>query len=81
MTGVAITTIVNKTTILTGIIAEIPSSVTTITPKGIIVITRILVVMATQTEGIIRRILVISIIFATTTTTTSVREITPTGLG
>ena len=36
--------------------------------------------MTTQTEGILRGILVISIILATTTTTTSVREITtPTG--
>ena len=80
MTGVAITTIVNKTTTLTGIIAETPSNVPTITPKGIIVITKILVVMTTSTGGIILRILAISRIFATTTTTTSVREITtPTG--
>ena len=51
MTGVAITTIVNKMTTLTGIIAETPSNVPTITPKGIIVITRILVVMTTPTGG------------------------------
>ncbi len=75
-----ITIIVNKTTTLTGITVETPSNVPTITPKGIIVITRILVVMTNQTEGIIRRILSISIILATTTTTISVREIpTPTG--
>ena len=80
MTGVAIAIIVNKTTTLTGIIAETPSNVPTITPKGIIVITKILVVMTTPTGGIIRRIHAISIMFATTTTTTSVREIiTPTG--
>ena len=45
MTGVAITIIVNKTTTLIGITVETLSNVPTITPKGIIVITRILVVM------------------------------------
>jgi hypothetical protein len=76
MTGVAITTVANKTTTLTGIIAETLSNVTTITPKGIIVITRILVVMTTQTGEIIRLTLAVSIVFATTTTTVSVRETT-----
>jgi hypothetical protein len=76
MTGVATTTTANKTTTLTGIIAETPSNVPTITPKGIIVITKILVVMTTQTGEIIRLTIAVSIVFATTTTTVSVRETT-----
>ena len=50
----------NKTTTLTGIIGGTVSNVTTITPKGIVVITKIFVVMTTQTGEIIRRTLAIS---------------------
>ena len=74
MTGVAITTIVNKTITPTGIIAETHSGVTAIIPRGMVVTTRILVIMTTRTEEIIRRIIVNSITFETTPTTTSVRK-------
>jgi hypothetical protein len=76
MMGVAITTVANKTTTLTGIIGGTVSNVTTITPKGIVVITKIFVEMTTQTGEIIRRTIAVSIIFATTTMTVSVRETT-----